>query len=129
MRRALRRWVLAIAALVFLVIAIASSIDPHFMARPFDYELPNTNALNEYRAIYTGLFLAHAVVFVFAAWKDELPVLGDVGGLLVLGQVVGRVFSIVVDGLPEVEMIFIGIVELIGGVAILALRPPSARPG
>ena len=120
-----RRFVLAAAALVFLGIAIGSVVAPRTMAEPFDYELATANALNEFRAVYVGLWLAHAVVLGWAAWRIDVRVLGDVGGLLILGQVVGRLVSLALDGAPDGRIVVPAVAELVGGVLILALRPRS----
>lgn len=79
-----RRVVLSLAALSFLVVALCSLVAPQKMAEPFGYQLTRPSALNEYRAIYVGLFLAHALVLLWAARRVEQAVLGDVAGLLIL---------------------------------------------
>lgn len=119
----LRRIVLVLTGLVFLVIATASSLAPQFMAEPLGYALDNPSALNEFRAIYVGLWLAHTVIFFWAAWRSDLLYLGDVAGILLLGQVVGRVFSLAVDGLPDLSILPPAAAELIGFVLIFAFRP------
>jgi hypothetical protein len=121
-----RRFVLTAASLVFLAIAIGSLWAPHIMAEPFDYRLPSPNALNEFRAVYVGLWLAQAGVLAWAARRVDLLYLGDVGGLLILGQVVGRILSVLIDGAPDTRLLAPALAELAAGVLILLLRPRSS---
>jgi Domain of unknown function (DUF4345) len=122
-----RRAVLALTAVVFLGIAVASLAAPQRMAEPFDYRLETSNALSEFRAIYVGLWLAHAVVLAWAAWRIDLVHLGDVAALLVLGQVVGRLASLVIDGAPDLRLAPVALAELLGGTLLLVLRPRTVR--
>jgi hypothetical protein len=122
----IRRILLSLAALAFFAVALGSLIAPHKMAEPFGYELTSPNALNEYRAIYVGLFLAHAVVLLWAVRRIEHAALGDVAGLLILGQAVGRIVSIAVDGIPSSDMWGMLVGEGVGGALLLLVRPSSA---
>jgi ABC-type thiamin/hydroxymethylpyrimidine transport system permease subunit len=124
-----RRILLALVALVFAAIAIGSLVAPHEMAEGLGYTLANTDALNEFRAIYVGLWLATAAIFVLAARRVENALLGDVCALLLLGQVVGRVASLLIDGAPSQRIWPIFAVELIGGLALLAVRPSARSVG
>jgi hypothetical protein len=121
-----RQLVLALTALVFTGIAVASAIAPHKMAQGLGYTLPSVDALSEFRAIYVGLWLATAALLVIALRRIDQPLLGDLGALLVLGQVFGRVVSLIVDGPPTARIWPIFVLEAVGGVVILALRPSRA---
>jgi hypothetical protein len=48
---------------------------------------------------------------------------------LVLGQVVGRVLSLLLDGVPSQRVWPIAILEAVGAVALLLVRPDAARTG
>ena len=120
-----RRIVLALVGIVFLAIAAASLVAPAAMAEPLGYRLDSVNAYNEFRAIYVGLWLAHAVLFAWAAWRIERRELGDVGALLLAGQVVGRLLSLALDGMPDARLLPAAIAELVGAVLIWLLRPAS----
>ena len=122
-----RQVVLAVTAVVFAGIALASIVAPQTMADPLGYTLSNTNALNEFRAIYVGLWLAHAVVLIWAARRIDLIYLGDVAGILILGQVVGRLLSLGLDGIPDERMAPIAFAEFIGAALILGLRGRTAQ--
>jgi hypothetical protein len=133
---AVRRALLLVAAAVFAGIAIGSLVAPDAMAKGFDYSLSTPNALSEFRAIYVGLWLAHVVLLAWAAKRIELLYLGDIAALLILGQVAGRLVSVVLDGLPDMRLVPIAAAELLGGIFILTVRPgkslrgaPRAGPG
>ncbi len=121
-----RRILLSVTALVFLGIAVANLFAPHEMAKGLGYTLDNVDARSEYRAIYVGLWLAHAVACGLAARHIHEPRLGDVVGFLILGQVVGRFVSVALDGeLPGMGILPFAILEGVGAAAILAVRPAA----
>lgn len=122
-----RRFVLAVTGLVFLLIAAGSLLNPHAMAEPLGYSLTSSTALNEFRAIYVGLWAVHTVIFTWAAWRIEHLALGDVCGLLLLGQVVGRLVSVLLDGLPQPSIAAPAAAELVGALLVFTLRPRSGR--
>jgi hypothetical protein len=108
---------------VFLAIAVASLLAPDVMAAQLGYRLDNVDARNEYRAIYVGLWLATAAYFGVAAARVAQPILGDLGALLILGQTFGRLISLVLDGMPTANIWPPFLIEAVGGLAVLALRP------
>lgn len=122
-RAGARRAILSLAALVFAGIAVGSLVSPHTMAGNLGYRLESVDALSEFRAVYVGLWLAQALLLGFAAKRIEQPVLGDLGALLILGQVFGRLVSIALDGVPGPRIWPISVLELAGGVALLIVRP------
>lgn len=124
----LRRVVLYLIAGVFFFIAMASLVMPNEMAKPLGYELISLNALNEFRAIYVGLWLAHVLIFVIAARNIHQVILGDVCGILVAGQVVGRLISLAIDGVPSVDLFPVATAEALGAIILFALRPRPAVP-
>jgi hypothetical protein len=46
---------------------------------------------------------------------------------LILGQTVGRMLSLVLDGMPSARVWPMFVLEGVGGVALLVVRPPD-RP-
>jgi di/tricarboxylate transporter len=124
-----RRALLVLAGLVFVGIALASLLAPHEMADGLGYSLASTDALNEFRAVYVGLWLATAVLFFTAAWRADQALLGDMAALLILGQVFGRVLSLALDGSPSARIWPMFFVEAIGGLAILFVRPGRPPSG
>ncbi len=119
----LRRGLLRLTAIVFTGIAIGSLIKPHVMAEGLGYSLDNVDALNEFRAIYVGLWLATAVLLVIAANRVQEAILGDFCAILVLGQVAGRAVSVLLDALPSERVLTMLALEAIGGLALLLVRP------
>ena len=113
---------LVLPMVVFAGIAVASAIAPHRMADGLGYRLENVDALSEYRAIYVGLWAAHVVLFAVALRRLREPIFGDLGALLILGQVAGRLSSLAIDGTPS-RVLPVFAAEALGGLAILLVRP------
>ena len=123
----IRRILLGLTAVVFAGIAVASLLAPHRMAEGLGYTLGNVDALSEFRAVYVGLWLATAGLLLVALRRIQEPLLGDLGALLVLGQTGGRILSVLLDGMPSARVWPIFILEAIGGLALLAVRPSEPR--
>jgi len=124
-----RQTVLGLTALVFTGVAVGSVLAPHKMAAGLGYTLDNVDALNEFRAIYVGLWLATAGLLIIALRRINEPLLGDLGAMLVLGQTGGRLLSLLLDGMPSVRIWPVFILEGLGGLALLIVRPSEASRG
>ena len=122
-----RQILLGITAAVFVAIAVASLVRPHTMAEGVGYTLGGVDALSEFRAVYVGLWLATAVFLVVALRRVHEPLLGDLAALLILGQTAGRVLSLALDGVPSARVWPMFVLEAIGGIALLAVRPSAPR--
>ena len=48
-----------------------------------------------------GFWIGLTVLFFVAAWKIDVPILGDIAALMVLLQALGRLLSFVMDGYTE----------------------------
>ncbi len=121
-----RQVLLLVTALVFVAIAVRSLVAPHAAAAGLGYRLDSVNARSEFRAIYVGLWLAHAVLLVVAARRVDVALLGDLAALLILGQVAGRLVSVALDGsLPSGPLLPIAALEAVGGVVLLLVRPAA----
>jgi hypothetical protein len=118
-----RRFVLAIVAIVFGAIALASLIVPDTMADGLGYRLDNVDARNEFRAIYVGLWLATCTIFAASARRPDDRSLFFVCVLLLAGQVAGRLGSLALDGVPSMKVATPFMVETLGVVALFLLRP------
>jgi hypothetical protein len=118
-----RQVLLGLTALVFTAIAVASLLMPREMARELGYSLDSVDALSEFRAIYVGLWLATAAALVIALRRVQDAILGDLCALLVLGQTLGRVLSLAIDGMPSGKVLPMLALEAVGGVALLVVRP------
>lgn len=123
----IRRVLLGLTAAVFAAIAVASLFAPHKMAEGLGYALGNVDALSEFRAVYVGLWLATSALLLVALRRIQEPLLGDLGALLVLGQTGGRILSLLLDGMPSARVWPIFILEAIGGLALLVVRPSRPR--
>jgi ABC-type thiamin/hydroxymethylpyrimidine transport system permease subunit len=121
-----RQILLGLVALVFTAIAVGSLVAPHKMAEGLGYSLDSVDALSEFRAIYVGLWLATAVLLVVALRRVQHAVLGDLCAILVLGQTFGRIVSLVLDGIPSGRIVPIFVLEAMGGVALLLVRPSDS---
>jgi hypothetical protein len=97
------------------------------MAEGLGYTLSSVDALNEFRAVYVGLWLATAALLVIALRRIQEPLLSDLGALLILGQTGGRILSLLLDGTPSAKVWPIFILEAIGGLALLIVRPSEPR--
>ena len=118
-----RQVLLGVTALVFLGIAVASLVRPHEMAAGLGYTLGNVDALSEFRAVYVGLWLATAALLLVALRRVDEAVLGDLGALLILGQVFGRLLSLLLDGAPTARIWPLFALEAVGGIVLLVVRP------
>jgi Domain of unknown function (DUF4345) len=96
------------------------------MATGLGYSLDSVDALSEFRAVYVGLWLATAVVFVVALRRIQQAILGDVCAILILGQTAGRLLSLLLDGVPSGTVLPMFVLEAIGGVALLVVRPSES---
>lgn len=124
-----RQVLLGLTAAVFVAIAIASLITPRTMAEGLGYSLASVDALSEFRAVYVGLWLATAVLLVVAIRRVQEALLGDLCAILVLGQTAGRIVSLVLDGIPSGRVWPIFLLEAVGGLALLVVRPSEPRQG
>ena len=118
-----RQVLLGLTAAVFVAIAIASLVAPRVMAQELGYSLLSVDALSEFRAIYVGLWLATAVLLVVAMRHVHLALLGDLCAILVLGQTGGRIMSLLLDGIPSRRVWPMFLLEALGGIALLGVRP------
>lgn len=121
----LRRVTLAGSGAVFGAIALAAIGWPHVVAARYGLHLDGVEAMNEFRAIFTGFWLALAVLFIVAARRPEMTLLGDLGGLALVLQAGGRLLSLVVDGRPRTEFVVAMIGEALAGAVVLLTRSPK----
>jgi hypothetical protein len=121
----LRRVLLAACGVVFGSIALAAIGWPHVVAARYGLHVDGVEAMNEFRAVFSGFWLALAVLFIVAARRPEITLLGDLGGLALVLQAGGRLLSMVVDGRPRIEFVVAMVGEALAGAAILLLRSPQ----
>jgi hypothetical protein len=119
----LRIILLVAVALVFVVIALRAFFTPERVATELGYKLVGVNGYSELFAVYFGIWLATAALAVFAATRVNEPIFGDLVALLVLAQPFGRLFAAFRHGLPQGALLFMFVVEVLGGVLLLGVRP------
>ena len=113
--------------LVFVAIGVFSvSLGYGFLpslTMPFLYEIEvtNTNLLNILRAI-SGLYIALVTFWIIGAYNSnlQLPALWSLT-IFMTGLALGRVVSILIDGLPSPIFIFYLFIEIIFGLIGYAL--------
>ena|SRR5882672_5831442 len=114
--------------LTFLLIAcyVLFSIDK--AAYLYGYTLNGVDGHNEFRAVYIGFWIGLTILFFAAAWKIEMPLLGDLALIMVLLQSLGRLLSFVVDGIPSERFILVFFLEIVSSVFGLLMRPQLCTP-
>ena len=122
----LRQSALLLTGAVFTFYAFWTLLHPFSLAKILGYQLDNQNAKSEFHAIYIGVFLAQAVLCVFASFQIEQVVLGDLVALFVLAQPVGRFVALFRSGSPKGQLKLITMTEIIGGILLLLIRPDFA---
>jgi Domain of unknown function (DUF4345) len=121
-----RRLLLYATAAVFLVIAARSVVVPERVASGLGYALLGANGYSEFYAVYLGVWLATAILAVLAAVRVRQALLGDLVAMFVLAQPVGRALALVRFGPPEGVLLGMFVLEALGGLLILAVRPKAA---
>ena len=118
-----RQLILWATAAVFTFYAFWALFRPYALAKILGYTLNNQNAKSEFHAIYIGVFLAQAVLCVFASFRVDDAILGDLVALFVLSQPLGRLVALFRNGWPKNQLKLITFTEIIGGVFLLLIRP------
>jgi len=109
--------------LTFLFIAGYVLFNIEKAAYIYGYTLNGVDGHNEFRAVYMGFWIGLTVLFFVAAWKIEVPILGDIAALMVLLQALGRLLSLLLDGKPSERFIIVFFLELTSSVFGLLMRP------
>ena len=117
-------------AALLTFIAIASSLaaliallDPDRVASQLGMLLVGVNGYSQFYAIYVGVRLATAGLALLAARHGDQPLLGDITALFLLAQPAGRFIASIAIGLPQGSLLVVCGLELLAGIALLALRP------
>lgn len=116
--------VLLLLGVGFLAMAAQGLFMPDYFFGQLDLALPSVSGRSELRTAYAGMFGAAALLFLRAAYREDERNLALWLAVMICGLfLLARVYSMVVDGIPNtLTMVFIG-VELVGlVVAGLVLR-------
>jgi len=120
----LRRLLLGMTAVFYLGVAAVALVRPLLLAEQLGFVLDEPLGLNEFRAIYLGLWAGQAMLAGLAARHPVRHMtLGDVIAALMLALAAGRLISLALDGWAGVDFLPVLVSEVIGGIAILLIRP------
>ncbi|MEM1247256.1 MAG: DUF4345 family protein [Acidobacteriota bacterium] len=111
------RIVLVLFALLNAVIGLAALTVPRRLAGAIGYELTDTAAFGEMRAVYGGLFLALGVAVALALQRHDGAGWLMALGVLYVGLASGRLISALLDG--PVRYTLITLLVEVGGAALL----------
>ena len=120
---ALRKHVLHAVATLSSLGALVAMLDPDRVATVMGLFLVGVNGYSQFYAIYVGVRLATAVLALCAAKQGDQPLLGDLTAMFLLAQPAGRLAAASVIGLPQGPLLVVSVLEVLGGVLLLALRP------
>ena len=125
-RARLRYALLRLIAIASSLSALAALLDPDRVAASMGMLLVGVNGYSQFFAIYVGVRLATAGLALLAARHGDQPLLGDITALMILAQPAGRLIAAFSIGLPQGFLLVVSGIELVGGIALLMLRPRSA---
>lgn len=121
------RWLLGIAALLFIALGINGLLNPVGHLAPYGLELATPGWLGEVRANYGGMHLGIGLLFALGAARTDWQRTGLAVLLVFMGGLaVGRTLSVFVDGTPPgFAIAFIAIEWFGAALALLLLRRPA----
>jgi hypothetical protein len=122
-RAALRSQLLQLIATLSSLAALAALLDPDRVAESMGVFLVGVNGYSQFYANFVGARFATAGLALCAARRADQPVLGDITALFILAQPAGRLAAATVIGLPQGFLLVVCGIELLCGLALLALRP------
>ncbi|MDG2305451.1 MAG: DUF4345 family protein [Candidatus Binatia bacterium] len=120
-----RQALLTVLGLVLLSFAGFNFLDPTGGAEAAGLQFASLAGLNEYRAVFSGMFGGLAVGAFLAARNPENVLLGDAIALAVLGEAIARTSSIAIDGYPGPTTLLLLATE-IAPLSVLLVRPTPA---
>jgi hypothetical protein len=124
----LRGQLLQLTATASSLAALAAMLDPDRIAEAMGLFLVGVNGYSQFYAIYVGVRLATAGLAFLAARRGDQPILGDLAALFILAQPLGRLVAAFAIGLPQGLLFVVCGIELLVGLALLALRPRTMPP-
>jgi hypothetical protein len=119
----LRTQLLQVTATVCSLAALSAMLDPDRVAVRLGLFLVGVNGYSQFFAVYVGVRFATALLALLAARRGDQPILGDLTALFILAQPIGRFVAAFAIGLPQGLLLAVCGVELLAGLALLALRP------
>lgn len=122
-REVQRASLLKFIAILSSLAALAALLDPDRVAGSYGMLLVGVNGYSQFFAMYVGVRFATAFLALLAARHGDQPLLGDITALFILAQPLGRFVAVLAIGLPQGYLLVLCGLELLGGAALLALRP------
>jgi hypothetical protein len=126
-RARVRGQLLQLVATASSLAALVAMLDPDRVATAMGLFLVGVNGYSQFYAIYVGVRLATAGLALLAARRGDQPILGDLVALFLLAQPAGRLVAAFAIGLPRGVLFVVCGIELLAGLALLALRPREKR--
>lgn len=116
--------VLLLLGVGFLAMGAQGLFMPDFFFGQLDLDLPSVSGRSELRTTYAGMFVGAALLFFRAAYREDERNLALWLAVMICGLfLLARVYSMVVDGIPNtLTMVFIGVELVALVVAGLVLR-------
>ncbi len=123
--------VLLLASLGIGVIGLGYLLSPHTMYGLYGIGLETVNEANMVRAAYGGLFLGFAILFLLGGLQDQFTRPALVALLTFMaGFAVGRIVSLIVDGMPSLIIISLIVFEVVySALAVYLLSNRYASRG
>lgn len=118
-----RSQLLGLCATAHSLAALAALLNPDRVAEAMGLFLVGVNGYSQFYAIYVGVRLATAGLALLASRRGDQPILGDLAALFILAQPLGRFVAAFAIGLPKGSLFLVCVVEVLAGLALLALRP------
>jgi hypothetical protein len=110
---------------VFLTFAVWAIVNPTSLAKILGYELITKNAINEFHAIYVGVFVAQFVLCIFAIFRVQDAAIGNMVALFLLAQPLARLIAIFRGSAPSGILKFLFMLEVLGGLILLVVQPSA----
>lgn len=114
-----------ITAAVFIFIAVRAALFPERMASGLGYTLSAPNGFSEMYAVYVGVWVATAILALVAIFRVREALFGDLLAVFVLAQPIARLLALSKWGMPQGTLFVMFIVEALGGMALLLVRPSA----
>ncbi|MEM7585322.1 MAG: DUF4345 domain-containing protein [Acidobacteriota bacterium] len=110
----LKSVVLLSASLGIGVIGLGYLISPQFMYGLYGIEIETVNEANMVRSAYGGLFLGFGILFLMGSLRDQFARPALIALLTFMASfAVGRIVSIVVDGMPAPLILSLIVFEIV----------------
>ena len=117
------------AGIGIAVIGAIYLVAPEFILGVYGIKVQSASEANLFRGAYGGMFIAFAALFCLGALRDRFMRSARAALLVFMaGFALGRIVSIIVDGVPHILLVGILVVELAySGAVLYLIRREAAR--